>query len=568
VGSERFLVNLSRERFRAQFPLARIASHMAAKENTAPVAGHAVSTVAPNGAAACASDDDEAQRQAELDKFGAVKNGQFQDAVTRNLTVVGESTDKRVRRIESARVYSKGVADYRARVADTVAGDAAAAAFEGGGNGGGVSSVFVRARPLFEHEAERGEWDCVSGLHTRGVVVHEGCEKTKANEGRVKVLRNHAFDQVRHIDTDEGVYSELQYLVQEAAAGRKATLFFYGMTGSGKTYSTNLMFQAAPEELVAGGGSVELIAYELVGKRCFDLLGQDGEKREVHLRIGENGATHVQGTTARVAASAQELRESLREAAAQRETAATGTNASSSRSHAVYQMATPEGGTLTVIDLAGNEGTIETAYHSKDQMKEAAEINTSLMALRTCLAARAKGATHVPYRESVLTRVLRDAFTNQEALTAVLCCVSPACSHLERTLTTLRSAVQLTGQTKPAAPVDEVLREAGVVKGGPGTWNAEALASWVSQQEFAASVVLPEGMNGKQIMKLTAVRLASLCADDRAAGKHLFDALRVAAKEAAARDREMRRAFKAGPKPGSSMTFSKAAPAKPETARR
>ena len=75
-------------------------------------------------------------------------------------------------------------------------------------------------------------------------------------------------------------------------------------------------------------------------------------------------------------------------------------------------------------------------------------------------------------------------------------------------------------------------------------------------------------MSGKQIMKLTAVRLAPFCADDRAAGKQLFDMLRVTAKEAAAKDREMRIAFKAGPKPGSSMTFSKAAPGKPEVARR
>merc|ERR1712185_81721 len=104
-------------------------------------------------------------------------------------------------------------------------------------------------------------------------------------------------------------------------------------------------------------------------------------------------------------------------------------------------------------------------------MKQAAEINTSLMALKTCLAARASGRAHVPYRESVLTRVLRDAFTAEGAATAVLCCVSPACSHLERTLVTLRSAVHLAGQTKPAAAVDEVLREHGVVKGGPSTWD-------------------------------------------------------------------------------------------------
>ena len=389
-----------------------------------------------------------------------------------------------------------------------------------------------------------------------------------------------------------------------------ATLFMYGMTGSGKTYSTNLMFRAAPEELFVApasgsdfsdtcSGTATLIAYELIGKNCFDLLGAD--KKQVHLRIGADGATHVQGTTTCEASTPEELQVKLFEASSRRETATTGTNASSSRSHAVYQLRAPHGGsggTLTIIDLAGNEGSIETAYHTKEQMKEAADINSSLMALRTCLAARASGGKkHVPYRESILTRVLRDAFVAEEAATAVLCCVSPACSHLERTLATLRSAVHLTGQGRPVAPVEEVVKEEGVVKGGPSTWDADALANWVAGQHFSSApaaesaaeseysereggeetgavegaegvtVTLPKGMTGKEIMKLTAVRLAPLCCDgDKVVGKQLFDALRVAAKEAAARDRETRRALKAGPKPVSSTVFSKSAPSRPVVA--
>merc|ERR1719345_645691 len=115
-------------------------------------------------------------------------------------------------------------------------------------------------------------------------------------------------------------------------------------------------------------------------------------------------------------------------------------------------------------------------------MRQAAEINSSLMALRSCLSARASGKSHVPFRESVLTRVLRDALTMQDAATAVLCCVSPACSHLERSLNTLRSAVNLTGQTKPTCPVDEELQDRGIVEGGPNTWDTAALAAWIQEQ--------------------------------------------------------------------------------------
>jgi kinesin family protein 2/24 len=377
----------------------------------------------------------------------------------------------------------------------------------------------------------------------------------------VKTLRHHSFEQVQRIDSDEGVYSQLRFLVQRAAAGQMATLFMYGMTGSGKTYSTNLIFRAAPAELVAEG-PVTLTSYELVGKRCFDLLG---DKEEVHLRIGEDGATHVQGATGREARTGDALEALLREASCRRETAATGTNATSSRSHAVYHLRTASGGTLTVIDLAGNEGNIESQYHSKELMKEAAEINTSLSVLQTCIAARASGQAHVPYRESVLTRVLRDAFTQEGATTAVLCCVSPACSHEERTLVTLRSAVRLTGCGRPTEAVDEELHEEGIVKGGPSKWDAEAVLTWLDEQEFAGKVIVPAGTTGPQIMKLTAARLAPLCGQDMTLAKQLFAALRAASSEAAALDLEARRAMKAGPKPASSLGFSMRAPNQPIT---
>ena len=468
-------------------------------------------------------------------------------------TTERESTEKRVRRIENARAYTQGVQAYR----EATVVEEPAAIREGELP---QSRVFVKARPLFEHETARGEWDCISGLR-QGVAVHEGCEKVQFGRGRVKMLQHHEFAEVSRIDTDRGLCSQLNYLVQHACAGGMATLFMYGMTGSGKTYSTNLLHESAPLELMQGGNTVELIAYELVGKKCFDLLA--AQKNEVYLRVGEDGATHIQGSTVYTVESAPELQSLLQQSGERRETAATGTNSTSSRSHAVYQLSITGGGTLTMIDLAGNEGNIETFSHTKEQMKEAAEINKSLMVLKTCLEARAAGKAHIPYRESLLTRVLRDALTNEASCTAVVCCVSPACSHLERSLNTLKSAVNLTGRPNTQAPVQQVIQEKGVVKAGPTGWDAEALASWVLSQKFGGKVSLPKGLNGQRIMKLTAVRLAAFCGDDRAVSKQLFDALRVAAKEASQADRALRRELKTGVKPGSCMQFSKKAPSRP-----
>merc|ERR1711988_1435815 len=98
-----------------------------------------------------------------------------------------------------------------------------------------------------------------------------------------------------------------------------------------------------------------------------------------------------------------------------------------------------------MIDLAGNEGNQETSAHDQERMAEAAEINASLMAVNSCLRARATAAKHVPYRDSILTRVLRDSLTDESSCIAMLVCVSPACSHLERTTCTLKNAVKLLG---------------------------------------------------------------------------------------------------------------------------
>jgi len=440
--------------------------------------------------------------------------------------------DKRAQRLAGNRIFSKSVTAYRTRPVHTVEPSANLHA-----------RVFVRARPLFEHEAERNEWDCVTvNAHGHGVVVHEGTEMMKVGGSR-KYMKHHTFPQLESITTDEEGYTKLRYLVEGAAHGRRSTLFMYGMTGSGKTYSTNLLHEACPTDLLHGGAEVELLAYELVGKRAFDLLSP--EKQQVHVRVGGDGATHVYGTTIQRTGDAEELTSLLKDAAGMRETASTGTNATSSRSHAVYQLRLSHGGSLTIIDLAGNEGNIETFNHSREQMVEAAEINMSLMVLKNCLHTKALGEARIPYRESVLTRVLRDALTEEGALTACVTCVSPACTHFEHSLNTLKTAWCLMGNLNRPKPEEEVLREAGIKMGGPMKWAKEDLQTWLAAQTYASAVELPTGMSGSAIMRLTVARLAAICGEDQEVAKQLFVGLREAAKQAAKKDRQNRAELKA-----------------------
>ncbi|KAK3272330.1 hypothetical protein CYMTET_19373 [Cymbomonas tetramitiformis] len=476
----------------------------------------------------------------EKGEYTALKGGSMGHMA--GATDVGEN-DTRTRRVANAKTYMNGVAEYRL----ACAAESADVPSLGPSTCNWVNSrTFLRVRPLFEHETDRGEWNCAS-LINGTLVVHEGFEKM--NKGaKVKALRHRTFPKIEPFMDDESTYEGLKYLVREAIAGGLTTLFMLGMTGSGKTYCTNIIHSRAPRDLFAelpAGSIVKLTCFEILGKRCFDLCGSE-PKQEVQMRVGEDGATHARGVTERVARDPEELQELLQAAVGQREVAATGTNATSSRSHAVYRLQLENGGSYTVIDLAGNEGNLEMSQHSKKQMEEAAEINGSHSALRACLHARAVGSPHVPFRESVLTRVLRDPLTKADATTAVLSCLSPACTHLELTLRTLKSAMALMGDVKEAPAVESILKEYSVQKGGPSTWDRAALVAWLEEQPFGSHVTLPDNVTGPSIMKVAQARLAPFCGGDKEVAQELFTALRVASKEAAARDLQQRREIKSG----------------------
>merc|ERR1719221_2234625 len=161
----------------------------------------------------------------------------------------------------------------------------------------------------------------------------------------------------------------------------------------------------------------------------------------------------------------------------------------------------------------------------------------SLAVLRACLRTRSMAdARQVPpFRESILTRVLKDALLDPSSATALLACVSPACSHTAHSLRTLRTAAYLTGDEEREAHDEEEVKTP-VVRSAkePKHWDHETLQGWIEEQPFAPQVQLPASMDGKEIMKLAQPRLAGCCSGDKAVAAELFAALRKAAKDAAA----------------------------------
>lgn len=137
---------------------------------------------------------------------------------------------------------------------------------------------------------------------------------------------------------------------------------------------------------------------------------------------------------------------------ANRTTHATESNDVSSRSHAICQISLRQRngkllGKLSLIDLAGSERGADTSSNNRQRRLEGAEINKSLLALKECIRALDSASSHVPYRASKLTLVLKDAFTRSSAKTVMIACVSPAASSADHTINTLRYADRIKERT-------------------------------------------------------------------------------------------------------------------------
>eukprot|EP00854_Cymbomonas_tetramitiformis_P000712 gene712-1175_t len=242
------------------------------------------------------------------------------------------------------------------------------------------------------------------------------------------------------------VYSQVVApLVSTVFEGKSAAVLCYGQTGSGKTYTMvgeqrnaarNRGFVVQGE----GAGLAPRMMCDLFD-RCpagFALTASFVEiycERVIDL-LANCPLVHV--------ASAEEALALLAHGMAARVSSATRCNAHSSRGHAIFVL-TVEGedqnqmqvrSQIYLCDLAGSEKLKKTEAEGL-RKHEAAHINTSLLALRKVIGALSAGRSHVPYRDSNLTRMLQSALGGT-GRAAVVCNVHPGESETEETLSTLR----------------------------------------------------------------------------------------------------------------------------------
>ncbi|CAH1954130.1 unnamed protein product [Acanthoscelides obtectus] len=198
--------------------------------------------------------------------------------------------------------------------------------------------------------------------------------------------------------------------------------------------------------------AVEVSYFEIYNEKIHDLLATSATKLPLKVREHPMWGPYVVDLTVKPVKSYCQLREYLLMGNKNRAIAATTMNEKSSRSHSIFsvELCMSEGlrkednrrSKVSLVDLAGSE-RLGNSYNTDDKMREGVFINKALLTLGKVISALAdqKKNQFVPYRESVLTWLLKESLGGN-SLTSMLATISPASSHLEETLSTLRYACQ------------------------------------------------------------------------------------------------------------------------------
>ncbi|EYC20441.1 hypothetical protein Y032_0022g624 [Ancylostoma ceylanicum] len=345
--------------------------------------------------------------------------------------------------------------------------------------------VIVRCRPLSETEIGQGHQSIVSMYPDRGLV------ELRNPKDLQEPSKDFTFDAIYNENSKQlDLYDEtFRDLVDSVLNGFNGTIFAYGQTGTGKTYTMEGK-STIPEERgviyncfehifqhIARSRNQQFLVrasyLEIYQEELRDLLSKD-DRVKLELKEKPDVGVYVKDLTTFLTKSVEEIQRVMAVGNANRSVGRTNMNEHSSRSHAIFIITVecsetgPDGenhirvGRLNLVDLAGSERQAKTGA-TGERFKEATKINLSLSALGNVISALVDGkSTHIPYRDSKLTRLLQDSLGGNSK-TVMVACIGPASYNYEETLGTLRYANRAKNiKNKPKInedPKDAMLRE-------------------------------------------------------------------------------------------------------------
>ncbi|KAL5396147.1 hypothetical protein PMIN02_003405 [Paraphaeosphaeria minitans] len=348
--------------------------------------------------------------------------------------------------------------------------------------GGGNIKVVVRCRPFNGREKDRNA-QCIVRMEGNQTILtppsNSAAVGKAAGKATLEGPKNFAFDRsywsfdhaAPNYAGQDNLHEDLGIpLLKNAFDGYNNCIFAYGQTGSGKSYSMmgyGKEYGIIPkicQDMFERIGSmkdnntsctVEVSYLEIYNEKVRDLLNPSNKG---NLKVREHPSTgpYVEDLAKLVVRSFAEIENLMDEGNKARTVAATNMNETSSRSHAVFtliltqkqkdvemNMSGEKVAKISLVDLAGSERANSTGATGA-RLKEGAEINRSLSTLGRVIAALAdasggKKKTQVPYRDSILTWLLKDSLGGN-SLTAMIAAISPADINFDETLSTLRYA--------------------------------------------------------------------------------------------------------------------------------
>mmetsp|Transcript_2749 Transcript_2749/g.6352 ORF Transcript_2749/g.6352 Transcript_2749/m.6352 type:complete len:776 (+) Transcript_2749:68-2395(+) len=331
--------------------------------------------------------------------------------------------------------------------------------------------VCLRFRPLNSREKKESGGRTVAVNFTRddkGKIssVHMAEEAKLITRCGERFLFDQIFDQ--ESSQDEVFEATAAPMVDDIFRGFNCTVFAYGQTGTGKSYTMMGIPEVAKQagiiprivgeifDRIENERSKEdpefdfdvTVSYlEIYMERIKDLLNPgNAESANLKIRESKSKGIYIQGITEHRVQEAKQVYDWMAYGGLHRAVASTRMNAQSSRSHSVFIMKTSQimiknGSKKTskvhLVDLAGSEKVNKTGATGKI-LNQASAINKSLSALGNVISALTKkGNGHVPYRDSKLTRLLTDSLGGN-AKTCLIVTASPSMFNADETVSTLR----------------------------------------------------------------------------------------------------------------------------------
>ncbi|NXN36061.1 KIF3C protein, partial [Rhinoptilus africanus] len=333
--------------------------------------------------------------------------------------------------------------------------------------------VVARCRPMSRREEAAG-YERVLELDVK--LGQVSIRNPRAAPGELP--KTFTFDAVYDASSKQAdLYDEtVRPLIDSVLQGFNGTIFAYGQTGTGKRGIIPISFEHIFTHISRSQNQQYLVRasyLEIYQEEIRDLLAKDQSKK---LELKENPETgvYIKDLSSFVTKNVKEIEHVMNLGSQTRSVGSTNMNERSSRSHAIFLITVecsetgPDGeehirvGKLNLVDLAGSERQSKMGAHG-ERPKEASKINLSLSALGNVISALVDGkSTHIPYRDSKLTRLLQDSLGGN-AKTIMVATLGPASHSYDESLSTLRFANRAKNiKNKPRVnedPKDTLLRE-------------------------------------------------------------------------------------------------------------